>query len=248
MNETKYWIHKFDKDLLMQLDHYKILGSESSTNKTFNSIAPNDKIVLFTTLYIDKHPFTSFICYTMVENTFEDNKKCYNKYQSPKKLKLKGMKYFVNPVVAKELYNDLNFIKNKKYPLNYLKLEYREIEEEDFNKILSKAVITKNYPYNYDEISFKLDEFILNSMQGLYKVIKEIETKNQLEIKIFLKMLRKFLLEHGIYKDLEELEDFYSHNAWKLNFKHNRSRDPDRSVILYNRLGKKLIFSYISLE
>lgn len=184
----------------------------------------------------------------MVEDTFEENKILYNKYASTKKLKLKGMKYFTQPIIAKDFYNDLNFIQNKKYPLNYLNVEYREIDEDDFNKILSNGDITKNYPYNYDEVSFNLENFILNSMKGLYRVIKEIETQNQLEIKVFLKLLRKFLLEQGISKDLDELEEFYSYNAWKLNFKHNRSRDPDRSVILYNRIGKKRIFSYISLE
>ena len=143
---------------------------------------------------------------------------------------------------------NLNFIKNSKKPSNYFGLEYREINEADFNKILSGSDLSKKYPSKYDELNFTYDEFILNSMRGLYKVIREIETKNQLEINIFLRLLRKFLSEQGISKDLEELEGFYSKNAWKLNFKHNRSRDPDRSVILYNRLGKKRIFSYISLE
>ena len=40
-------------------------------------------------------------------------------------------------------------------------------------------------------------------MRGLYKVIREIETKNQLEIKMFLRLLRKFLTEQGISKILK---------------------------------------------
>lgn len=248
VNETKYWIHKFDKNFLRHLGHDKTLGAAKKHSSGIKPVSANDKIIIFSTLNIDNKPTICFIAYTMVDKTFESKETLYDTYQSQKKLKLKGMKYFVNPVIARGLYNNLNFIKNKKYPLNYLKIEYREIDQEDFDKILSKTNLTKKYPYNYDEITYNLDTFILNSMQGLYKVIKEIETKNQLEIKTFLKLLRKFLLEQGITKDLDELEDFYSYNAWKLNFKHNRSRDPDRSVILYNRIGKKRIFSYISLE
>ena len=95
-------------------------------------------------------------------------------------------------------------------------------------KFYLESELSKKYPSEYEELTFTYDEFILDSMRGLYKVIREIETKNQLEIKMFLRLLRKFLTEQGISKDLEELEEFYSKNAWKLNFKHNRSRDPDK--------------------
>jgi predicted RNA-binding protein len=247
-NETKYWLHKFYKDHLKQLDNSKVLGAEKKHSRAIKPIEANDKIILFTTLNIDKHPLICFIGYTMVEETFEDEKNIYKMYKSSKKLKLKGIKYFINPVVAKDLSKDLTFIKNPKQPSNFLNTEYREINQDDFNKILSRSELSKKYPSEYEELTFTYDEFILDSMRGLYKVIREIETKNQLEIKIFLRLLRKFLAEQGISKDLEELEEFYSKNAWKLNFKHNRSRDPDRSVILFNRIGKKRIFSYISLE
>lgn len=248
MNETKYWLHKFDKDLLRQLDNTKILGAEKKQSRLIKLIEPNDKIILFSTLEIDKHPTICFIAYTMVEKTFDEDNNLYNKFESIKKLKLKGIKYFSEPIVAKDLVADLTFIKNSKKPSNSLSSDYRQIIEEDFNKILIKANLSKKYPYNYDEISFNLDEFILNSMKGLHRVIKETYPKNQLEIKSFLKLLRKFLSGQGISKDLEELEEFYSYNAWKLNFKHNRSRDPDLSVAIYNRSGNKRIFSYISLE
>lgn len=247
-NKTKYWIHKFDKDLLRQLDSSKILGAEKQRSRGIKPIESEDKIILFSTLNIENKPTICFIAYTMVDDTFEDNKKLYNKYASLKKLKLKGIKYFTDPIAVKNFVKELNFTKNVKKSSNLFKSEYREINEEDFNKIIFKGDFSKKYPDDYDQITMNLDEFILYSMKGLYKVIKEIETKNQLEIKIFLKLLRKFLLEHEISKDLEELEEFYSHNAWKLKLKHNRSRDPDRSVILYNRIGKKRIFSYISLK
>lgn len=224
------------------------MGAEKKLSSGIRPVSDDDKIIIFSTLDIDNKPTICFIAYTMVDETFKSKETLYKKYQSSKKLKLKGIKYFNDPVIAKDLAGELDFIKDAKKPANYLNSEYREISEKDFNKIRSNGDLTKNYPYNYDKISFNFDKFLLSSMKGLYDIIKEIETKNQLEIKTFLKLFRKFLLEQGISKDLEDLEDFYSHNAWKLNFKHTRSRDPDRSVILYNRLGKKRIFSYISLE
>ena len=65
---------------------------------------------------------------------------------------------------------------------------------------------------------------------------------------MFLKLLKKFLQEYEINKSYDEIEEFYAKNVWKLGFKHNPSRDPDKFVYLYNRLGKKRNFSYISLE
>ena len=74
----------------------------------------------------------------MVEETFDDKKNLYNLYKSTRKLRLKGIKYFINPVVAKDLSKDLNFIKNPKKPSDFFNAEYREINEDDFNKILSR--------------------------------------------------------------------------------------------------------------
>ena len=199
---TKYWLHKFDKDHLRHLDNSKILGAEKKHSRAIKPIEANDKIILFTTLNIDKHPAICFIAYTMVEETFEDEKNLYKTYESSKKLKLKGIKYFTNPIVAKDLSNQLNFIKNPKLPSKFLNAEYREINEDDFNKILSGSNLSKKYPSEYEELTFTYDEFILDSMRGLYKVIREIETKNQLEIKIFLRLLKKFLAEQGILKDI----------------------------------------------
>lgn len=79
-------------------------------------------------------------------------------------------------------------------------------------------------------------------------MIKNTEKRNQFEIKVFIKLLKKLLLEYDIVKSYDEVEEFYAKNVWKLGFKHNPSRDPDKFVDLFNRLGKKRRFSYISLE
>lgn len=247
-HEPRYWVHKFDKGLLRQLDRSKTLGSERKHSKTLKDIKANDKIILFSTLDLDKQKNIRFIAYTMVKETYLDNKTIYNHYCSPKKLKLKGMKYFTDPLVAKDMANDLEFVKNKEKPANDFKSEYKEITEEDFKAILRKVSLTKEYPAYFENVSFTMEDFLLNSINGLYNVIKRTEKRNQFEIKSFIKLLKKLLNEYGISKSYDEIEEFYARNAWKLGFKHNPSRDPDKFVALYNRLGKKRNFSYISLE
>lgn len=247
-NEPKYWIHKFDKGLLKQVDTSKTLGAEKKRSKMLKNIKPNDRIILFSTLDLDKQKNISFFAYTMVKETYTDGKSLYNHYESPKKLKLKGMKYFTDPLVAKDMANDLEFVADKKKSASYFKSEYREITEEDFKTILRKVSLTKEYPAYFENVSFTLEDFLLNSINGLYNVIKRTEKRNQFEIKSFIKLLKKLLNEYGISKSYDEIEEFYARNAWKLGFKHNPSRDPDKFVALYSRLGKKRNFSYISLE
>lgn len=197
---------------------------------------------------IDRQKKISFIAYTMVDEVYQDNETLYDHYCSPKKLKLKGIKYFTEPVVALDIAEDLDFIKNKKKPSNYLSSEYREIDEKDFKKIIRKTSLTKEYPAYFESVSFSLEDFLLSSINGLYMVIKRTERRNQFEIKTFLKLLYKLLKEYGVSKSYEEIEEFYARNVWKLGFKHNPSRDPDKFVVLYNRSGKKNNFGYISLE
>ena len=247
-NESKFWIHKFDKDFLRQLDDKRVLGAEKKRSITLKNIKPNDKIILFSTLDLDRQKKICFIAYTMVDEVYQNKKALYDYYCSAKKLKLKGIKYFTEPVVARDMAADLAFIEEEKKSASYFKAEYREISEQDFRKILRKTSLTKEYPAYFESVSFSLEDFLLSSIYGLYVVIKRTEKRNQFEIKIFFKLLQKLLKEYGIVKSYDEIEEFYAKNVWKLGFKHNPSRDPDKFVVLYNRFGKKRNFSYISLE
>lgn len=247
-SESKFWIHKFDKDFLKELDDIRVLSSIKKRSRTINNLKPNDKIILFSTLDLDRQKKISFIAYTMVDDVYKDKKTLYEYYCSPKKLKLKGIKYFTEPVVAKDIAADLDFIKDEKKSSNYLSSEYKEISEKDFRKILRKTSLTKEYPAYFESVSYSLEDFLLSSIYGLYTVVKQTEQRNQFEIKKFLRLLRKLLKEYGVTKSYEEVEEFYAKNVWKLGLKHNPSRDPDKFVVLYNRFGKKRNFSYISLE
>ncbi len=233
---------------MRQLHDEKILGSKSRRSRLIKDIEVNDKIILFTTLNLNKSKNISFIAYTMVDEALENNETFYNYYNSSKKLKLKGIKYFANPIVAKDLAKSLKFVENDKKPSNYFNAEYKEIDEEDFKKILIKSSLSREYPAYFEKVSMTLDEFLLNSISGLYNILKKNEKRNQIEIKAFLTLLSLFLQPYGISKSYGELEGFYSKNAWKLGLKHNPARDPDKFFTLYNRHGKKREFGYISLE
>lgn len=231
-----------------QFNNSKILGAEKKRSLSIKNLEANDKIILFSTLNINKRPIKCFIAYTMVEETFEDDKKLYNKYAAPKKLKLKGVKYFTDPIPAKDLVKDLEFIKNPKKFSNDLKSEYKEISKKDFKKILLKSNITKEYPAYFENVSYKMDEFILNSIKALFVILSKTEKRNQIEIISFLKLLKKFLQQFGISRSYDEIADYYSKNAWKLGFKHYPSRDPDKFFYLFSQDGKKVKFTYISLN
>ena len=247
-NRSKYWIHKIDKDILRQLHDEKILGSKSKRSRLIKNIEANDKIILFTTLNLNNGKNISFIAYTMVDEVFENNKPLYDYYNSSKKLKLKGMKYFTNPIAAKDLAKSFKFIKDDKNPANFLKSEYKEISKADFNKILNRSSLSMEYPAYFEKMSFTVDEFLLNAIKGLYDLLRKNEKRNQIEIKTFIALLNVFLQPYEISKSHSEIGEFYSKNAWKLDLKHEPSRDPDNSIFLYNSQGKKRKFGYISLN
>lgn len=246
--DSKFWIHRFNKDYLKNLDGSKSLGAEKKRSNILNNISPNDKIIIFSTLGDYNQKSISFIAYTMVNNIYKNSEPLYDYYFSPKKLNLKGIKYFAEPVAARDIAEELDFVEEPKKSASYFKSEYKEISEKDFKNILRKTSLTKEYPAYFENISFSMDDFILNTIKSLFAVIKSTETRNQFEIKTFLKLLKKCLQEYGLYKNNEEIQEFYARNVWKVGFKHNPSRDPDKFVFLYSRSGKKRNFSYISLE
>ena len=90
-----------------------------------------------------------------------------------RKLKLKGIKYFTKPIVAKDIASELTFIENNENSAKYFKSEYKEILEDDFKNILRKTSLTKEYPAYFEKMSYNLDDFLLNSIKGLYLVIKQ---------------------------------------------------------------------------
>ena len=76
----------------------------------------------------------------MVEEIYQDKEVLYDHYNSPKKLNLKGIKYFTEPVVAKEISSELSFIKNKEKSSNILKPNIKKSVKKILKISLKKQV------------------------------------------------------------------------------------------------------------
>lgn len=244
---SKYWICRIDEKYLGNISKNKILGAKSPRAKTIRSVKSSDKILFFMPLLVGKTRLLSFIGYGLVENSFDDDNSLLGFDKSKRKIKLKGIKYFTQPLPAKNVASDLKFIKNKKNSSGYFKSEFREISEEDFNFIIKRMNSSKTFPGYFEKMSFTMDEFLTNSIKGLYELIKNTEKSNQIEIKRFIKLLHKLVNSYGISKSYEDIEEYYAENIWKLGFEHSPSRNPDNLVKLYGPRGNSHRFGYIKL-
>ena len=249
--DTKYWIYRIDDEKRLELVHKKkILGSISERTKAIKNIGSEDRILLCTSLSskYKQRPSLSFVGYGVVEQIFDENKRYLGFDKSPRKIKLRGIKYFKEPVAIKDVADNLEFIKNKKKISNYLKSEYREISGEEFNVVVEKRRTALDFPIYFERMSFATEEFLLNSIMGLFNVIKMMGDSDQIEVKVFLKYLHKMVNSYGISKSSEYIERFYSENAWKLGFEHIKSKDVDKLVTLYDHRGNSISFAYIKLR
>ena len=237
-SEGKFYIFKFDEKYLNDINNGKTLFSHKKRG-VFQKIEANDNILLLSK-YDNK---LSFLAYTQVSEVFEDNAE---ENFNPRKLKLKGIKYFTRPIILKDIADKLDFVSNPDKPSSSIQ-EYKEISIKDFKCIYSQSPHINNLPYYLNRINFNLKEFILDSMKSLYGFLKQYNGgRNQIEIKTFIKLLKNLLSNYNINLPYSELKDFYARNVWQLNFKHNPSRDPNKFVYLYDSNGDKHNFSYIS--
>jgi predicted RNA-binding protein len=245
---TKYWIHKLDEKHLEAVHKKNILGSRSKRSKTIKNIESKDKILLYTSHRIKQRPSLSFVGYGFVESISDENKQYLGFDKSQRKIKLRGIKYFKEPVPIKDIADNLKFIKNRTNISDYLKSEYREISEEEFNGVVEKRRTTLNFPIYFERVSYTTEEFLLNSIKGLFNVIKMTGNSDHIEIKVFLKYLHKMVNSYGISKSYEDIGRFYSENAWKLGFEHTKSKDVDKLITLYDHHGNSISFAYIKVR
>lgn len=244
-NTQKYWFHRIDNfDVIPQIDEHKCIGSTNSRSKTIKEISAGDRIFLVT----KRKSSIEFFGYTQVDETYVDDESLFEYYESRKKLKLKGIKYFSKPMSTSDMAKYLDVIDDKKKSANFFRSEYRQIPKEDFIKIRKKANLVNYLPSYLEEYSKPLKEFLLSTIRAVFRMVKHYEKVNQIEIKHFLRILKKFLDEYGINKSMAEIQEFYGRNAIELDFRHVPSRDPDKFVPLYLSNGEKKNFAYIILE
>jgi len=242
---SKYWICRIDEEYLSNIDEQKILSIANQKSNALKSVKAEDKILFFSPLSNEKS--ISFIGYGPVEEAFDDPEYLLDSLKSGRKIKLKGIKYFTEPIPVKDIAGDLKFIKDKENLPYPFKSEFKEIDPEDFNYITRRMNSSKTFPVYFEKMSFTMDEFLMGSIKGTYEIVKNTEESNQIEIKEFIRLLHKFVNSYGISKSYEDLFEYYSQNVWKLGFKHSPSRNPDSLVKLYGPRGSSHRFGYIKL-
>lgn len=228
-------------DIIEDIHENKILAAKNILPKKFKA---NDRLILFTTF----NRRIVFFAYTKVDEVYEDNKVLYGNYSSRRKLKLKGIKYFVNPVHFREVSKDLSFIPKYGNPSDSIRNQFKEIPKEDFLLIYNKSSLTKDFPTYFEDFAMSVEEFMLKTIEVVYGMLKLSGKRKQIEIKRFISILKKVLDKYGVEKTYDEVKEFYVKNVWILGFKHNPSRDSENAVVLYTESGSKKSFSYVSLE
>lgn len=227
-----------------QVDENKVIASVKRKTPIINKLRAGDRIFFVT----KRNNSLEFFAYTQVGELYQDAKKLYDFYSSRRKLKLKGIKYFSNPIPIRDVVSKLDFVVDKENPSSYFKPEYREISREEFKEIWNMANLMKTYPPYLEEISMTFKDFMLSTIRSVYRFVKHYENHNQMEIKRFLALVKKSLDEYGVRKSPADIQEFYSRNAIELGFRHIPSRDPDKFVALYLSNGEKKNFAYISFE
>lgn len=231
-------------NVVSQINEFKCIGAQKMRSTAIRDIHDGDRIILLSKI----NNSISFFGYTQVDEVYQEKEDLYEYYFSKKKLKLKGIKYFSKPIPTIDMVEKLDFIENKKKSANYFRSEYREISKEDFTRIWKQTNLIKTFPSYLEEITMTFKEFMLSTIMAVYNFVKTFEKRNQIEIRTFLNLLKKFLDEYKINKSMVEIQEFYSRHAIELGFNHLPSRDPDKFVPLYLNNGEKKNFAYIKLD
>ena len=231
-------------DVVSQINETKCIGAQKQRSTAIRDIHSGDRIILLSKI----NNSLSFFGYTQVDEVYQEKENLFEYYFSKKKLKLKGIKYFLKPIPTMDLVEKLDFIEHKNKSANYFRSEYREISKEDFTRIYKQANLIKHFPSYLEEITMTFKEFMLSTIRAVYNFVKNVEKRKQIEIKSFLSLLKKFLDEYKINKSMAEIQEFYSRHAFELGFNHVPSRDPDKFVPFYLPSGEKKNFAYIKFE
>ena len=241
-----YYIHRIEEEDIGSIHKRKILGSKSKGARTIKQIKDGDKILFCVSFGIKQRATLSFVGYGTVKDVFDEEKQ--RSGGSPRKIRIREMRYFKEPLPVKNVANDLEFIKRKDKAANYLKSIYKKISAEDFKAVVKGRKATSSYPDHLEKRIYTTEEVLMDSVYGLFDLLKITMKSDMIEIKSFIKYLHKLVNAYGLSKSYDEVEKFYSENAWRFKFEHVKSKDVDKLVTLYDNHGNSISFAYIKLR
>ena len=243
--EPNFWIDNVDDSLFSEIDKNLIIGDVTKGSKKIRDVKSDDFIIFFSTFKYENVKRKCFYAYSEVDSTYKKEGELYGGlYKSDFKVKLKGMKYFKELLPYDDFIGKLSIFQEEE-PKNLMK-SFNKIPRDDFYKIKNSTSIIEDLPNYLIPITFKEDDFILNSIKALYDVIKSLFIVDHMEIGKFISLLRECLRGFGLKISKDDLESFYARNVYKLGFKHTPSRNANKFVTLYTESGIGADFGYVS--
>lgn len=243
--DTAYYIYRIGEEEIGLIHKRKIFGSKSKGAKMIKEVKNGDKILFCLPFGINQKKMLSFVGYGTVKEVFDEKKE--KSAASSRKIRIRDIKYFKDPLPVKNVVNDLKFIKRKDKVSDYLKSEYKKISVEDFDAVVKERKTTSSYPDHLEKRIYTTEEVLMDSVYGLFDLLKMTMKSDMIEIKLFIKYLHKLVNAYGLSKSYEDVEMFYSENAWRFKFEHVKSKDVDKLVALYDSHGNSISFAYIKL-
>ena len=242
--DPNFWIDNVDNSLFSKINKKLVIGDVPKGSKKIKDVKSDDFIIFFSTFQYENVKRKCFYAYSEVDSTYTEEGELYGLYKSDFKVKLKGVKYFKEPIPYEDLIGKLSIFQCEE--LKKLMKPFNKIPREDFYKIKNSTSISENFPDYLSTITFKEDDFILNSIQVLYNIIKSLFNVDYMEINKFISLLYDCLKGFKLNIPKNDLESFYARNVYKLGFKHTPSRNYNKFVTLYTESGIGADFGYVS--
>ena len=233
-DKTKFWIFNVNQDYLNNVLSENKIAAVKKKSININKINFRD-IILISSKFNNTY---SIIGLTMVDRIYENDKKLFGYFESTKKINLKSIKYFKNPIIFNNIKDNVSI----KY---FTKKEIIEVSREDMAFILNCQKLIADKPLYLSDVTINYDSFLLNIIKTVYDLLNMNRKLKQMDIIEFIKIVDQTLKNFNVKIPISEIEKYYSMNVWKLNFRHVPSRDSDKNMLLYDSMGKSKNFGYI---
>lgn len=230
---SNFWIVNIDSDVISKVISNNVFGSVKKKSINIHKFKSGDIVLLNTKVDRQFH----IVGVSMVDYISRNNKRLFNHFISPIKVHLKSIKFFSKPISYMSVCEDISIN-------NFYTKELIQISPDDVKIIVNRENLTASMPFSIQTLSFKLDDFVLDTIELAYQLLANKDDK-MIPIRDFISYVDELLRIYGVKKNMKELENFYSHNIWKLKFKHVPARDPDINLKLYDAHANSKNFGYI---
>ncbi|MGH9923451.1 MAG: hypothetical protein ACRD38_11935 [Nitrososphaerales archaeon] len=244
---SNHWIHNIEKKYFPRIIQAKIIGSTNINSRVIRRIKPADKIMISTRNKGKIRSEVMLVGCAEVENIIRDaaTKVGYDKCRT--KLKLTNIILFKS---ALSLSVHMRKLRTSVGKANFKRTDYSRVTHVDFNKIIDLVVPQTNiesFAVNSSKtVQYSLNDDLFRASLNLIRVTRP--DLQLIQISQYLNLVTQFAKIMGLNTDEEIIRKFYAHNAWKLSFQHEPTRNSDQFVTLFDAQGRPYNFGYIKLR